>query len=204
MSDDFLSHVYTPRDADGVRKLYDDWSATYEREIGANGYATPRRCAEALATQTRDLSAPILDFGCGTGLGGLALKLAGFESIDGCDLSSDMLAIARDKGLYRHTRLVEADEPLRHKPGTYAAIAAIGVIGLGAAPISVFDTIMDGLAPGGLFVFSFNDHALTDPAFEGKVDNYIGSGRARLLSREHGDHLPAKNIKSTVYILEKL
>ena len=176
MSNGFLNKAYTARDAAGTRKLYDDWAASYEAEVAENGYATPERCAQALVASLDDLAAPVLDFGCGTGLSGLALKLAGLTTIDGLDLSADMLAIARDKGLYRHLDLIDADTPLAHVPGTYAAIAAIGVIGAGAAPITVFDTLMDGLAPGGKLVVSLNDHALEDPANEGRFQSHVEDG----------------------------
>ena len=83
MTDKFLDKVYDARTADETRELYDAWSASYEAEVAENGYATPGRCAEALAKHLTDKDAPILDFGCGTGLSGLALKLAGFTTIDG-------------------------------------------------------------------------------------------------------------------------
>ena len=76
----FLDKVYAARDAASTRDLYDDWAATYDAEIGDNGYATPGRCAEALKQFSQDLSQPVLDFGCGTGLSGLALRLAGCET----------------------------------------------------------------------------------------------------------------------------
>ena len=199
----FLDKVYAARDAAGTRALYDAWAATYEAEIAANGYATPARCAAALAAAMTDPGAPVLDFGCGTGLSGLALKLNGINTLDGVDLSADMLEQARAKGIYHHLAQVEAGAPLPHAPGTYAAIAAIGVIGSGAAPVSVFDTLMEGLAPGGLVVLSFNDHALEDPAHEGKLDDWTTSGRAVLKFREHGPHLPGIGLNSTVYVLEK-
>lgn len=203
MSDGFLNKAYGARDAASTRKLYDDWAASYEAEVGENGYATPGRCAAALAAQMDDQGAPILDFGCGTGLSGLALKLAGFTTIDGLDLSADMLEVARAKGLYRSLRQVEAGAALAHTPGDYAAIAAIGVIGAGAAPISVFDTLMDGLAVGGRLVFSFNDHALEDARNEAKVHSWLDAGRAALLFKEYGEHLPGIGLKSNVYVIEK-
>jgi len=203
MTKGFLTQAYGPRDADQTRQLYDDWAASYDAEVGEHGYATPGRCAAALAAQSADLTAPILDFGCGTGLSGLALKLAGFTMIDGLDLSADMLKSADEKGLYRSLSQIEADVPLAHSPGDYAAITAIGVIGAGAAPISVFDTLMDGLAPGGHLVFSFNDHALEDPQNQAKVDDWTSSGRATLLSQDYGPHLPGIGLQSNVYVLAK-
>ncbi len=203
MTDKFLDKAYGARDAASTRELYDDWAASYEAEVAENGYATPGRCAEALKKYIDDQDQPILDFGCGTGLSGLALKLAGFSTIDGLDLSAEMIAQANDKGAYRTLRQIDADAPLSHPPGEYAAIAAIGVIGAGAAPISVFDTLMKGLGKGGLMVFSFNDHALADKTNEARVNEWTDCGAARLLFREHGPHLPGINLKSNVYVIEK-
>ena len=200
----FLDKAYGARDAAGTRQLYDDWAASYDAEVGEHGYATPGRCGAALAANMPDLTKPILDFGCGTGLSGLALRLAGFSTIDGLDLSADMLAVAQSKNLYRKLHQIEAGTTLPHAPGDYSAIAAIGVIGAGAAPISVFDTMMNGLAPGGRLVFSFNDHALQKPENEDKVQGYLDSDRARMLFKEYGDHLPGFGLKSNVYVIEKL
>lgn len=197
----FLDKAYQARDAASTRALYDDWAASYEAEVAENGYATPARCAEALKAHVNDLSEPILDFGCGTGLSGLALKLAGFEQIDGVDLSAEMLDGARAKGVYRNLDQIDADGALPDR--TYSAMSAIGVIGAGAAPITVLHTLMRALPSGGKLVFSFNDHALEDPQNEAGVAEWTDCGAAQLLFKEHGDHLPGIDLKSTVYILGK-
>jgi predicted TPR repeat methyltransferase len=203
MAQEFLDKVYDARDGTATRALYDAWSASYEEEVARHGYATPGRCAEALARFMPDRTLPILDFGCGTGLSGLALKLAGFPTIDGLDLSAEMLAKAERKRLYRSLAVIEADAPLPHLPGTYAAIAAIGVIGAGAAPISVLHRLMTGLGRGGRLVLSFNDHALQDPGFEAGLNEWLDCGAAQLLFKEYGPHLPGIGLKSNVYVLGK-
>lgn len=200
MSDSFLDKVYTARDSDETRDLYDQWSATYEDEVAAEGYATPSRCAEALAGLTDDMTTPVLDFGCGTGLGGLAFRLAGFEVIDGVDLSAQMIGEAEAKDVYRNLTQISADAPV---PGEYSLMAAIGVIGAGAAPISVIDDLMHALPKDGRLVFSFNDHTLADPVNTGRLNEWLDCGAARLLFLEHGPHLPGKDIESTVYVIEK-
>lgn len=201
MTDKFLHKVYDARTADETRDLYDAWSASYEAEVAENGYATPGRCADALAQFLTDKDAPILDFGCGTGLSGLALKLAGFTTIDGVDLSADMLAQAESKQAYRSLTQIAPDAPIT---GDYQAIAAIGVIGAGAAPISTFDLIMKALPKGGYFVLSFNDHALSDPVNEARIAEWCDCGAASLLFKDYGPHLPGLDMKSNVYVLEKL
>lgn len=200
MSTKFLSQVYREQSSDQVRALYDDWAASYEAEIAENGYVTPARCAAALLAAGTDPALPVLDFGCGTGLSGLALKLAGFEVIDGRDLSEGMLAKAHDKGVYRNLASIGPDDPI---PTGYNAIAAIGVVSPGAAPLPVLDRLIAALDPGGRIVFSFNDHALEHDGFRTKVDDLLAEGGVRELFREHGDHLPGIDLKSTVYVLEK-
>ncbi|SFD76002.1 Methyltransferase domain-containing protein [Sulfitobacter brevis] len=203
MSETFLDKVYTARDAAATRELYDDWAQTYEAEVGEQGYATPDRCAAALAEFLTDKSAPILDFGCGTGLSGHALHGAGFEAIDGADISAEMLAQANDHGIYRTLHHIEPDGDLPTTTGGYIAIAAIGVLGPGAAPVSLFDTLMHSLHAGGLVVFSFNDAALAEKSNEGRINEWVDSGAASLLFREYGEHMPGLDIKSTVYVIEK-
>ncbi len=201
---DFLDKAYTARDAKATRALYDEWAASYEAEVGENGYATPKRCAQALLQFTDDLTAPVLDFGCGTGLSGLALRGAGFDTIDGLDLSNEMLQAAEQKEVYRTLSRIEAGAALPFNDGEYASMAAIGVIGAGAAPIAVFHTLMRKLPSGGKLVFSFNDHALDDPTNEGGLAEWTDTGAARLLFKEHGDHLPGIDLGSNVYVVERL
>lgn len=197
----YLDKAYTARDAEGTRALYDNWSASYEDDIGKNGYATPARCAEALASFAPDKTLPLLDFGCGTGLAGLALKLAGFEVIDGVDLSSQMLEQALAKDLYRTLTQIEPDAELN---GEYTLISAVGVIGAGAAPISTLDTLLHALPSDGLLVFSFNDHALEQPENIGRLNEWLDCGAARLLFSEYGDHLPEIDMGSNVYVVQKV
>ncbi|MFP7673209.1 class I SAM-dependent DNA methyltransferase [Marivita sp. S0852] len=202
MKKTYLDKVYNVQGADATKALYDAWSESYEAELAENGYATPRRAAEALAAALPDRTLPILDFGCGTGLFGLALKLNGFTRIDGVDMSAEMLAQANAKSVYRTLEQIEPDGPL---PNTdvYAAIAAVGVIGAGAAPLSVFDKLFAALAPRSLLCFSFNDHTLEDPSFEDRVNDVLTSDAAQKISRDYGDHLPGLNLNSVVYVIQK-
>lgn len=199
----FLDRAYGLTGTEETIGFYEDWAASYDEEVTRNGYVTPGRCAHALAEFVTSKDTPILDFGCGTGLSGAALVAEGFTTIDGTDLSAAMLERARTRGVYRKLWQGSIEAPLDIAPGSYPVIAAIGVIGAGAAPVETFDLIMERLGPGGIFVFSFNDHTLEDPVYEGRLNGWIDAGGADLLFKEYGPHLPARDMNATVYVMRK-
>ncbi|SDG21070.1 class I SAM-dependent DNA methyltransferase [Sulfitobacter delicatus] len=203
MTERYIDRAYAARDPEEIREIYEGWAATYESDITAQGYATPERGAETLAQFMADKDAPILDMGCGTGLSGVALKAAGFTTIDGADTSAAMLQEAGKKSIYRNLLQVEPDEDLPFRAGNYAAITAIGVIGPGAAPISLFDALMHKLTKGGKLLFSLNDHAMVDSGTLGMIHEWTDCGAALLLSSEDGPHLPGMDLNATVYLIEK-
>ena len=203
MTPTYLDTIYRADRAD-LRPSYAQWAQSYDQEVGENGYVTPLRIAEALARHVKDLSIPILDYGCGTGVSGQAFQEVGFLTIDGVDISAEMLEVAAQKKIYRHLEVFAPETGPNVKLGAYQIIAAVGVIGAGAAPLAVLDKMMALLAPKGLLVFSFNDHTLEDPAYNGLVEDYVNQGQAVLHLKEYGDHLPKQKINSNIYILEKL
>ena len=199
----YLDKIYSADSAD-LRPFYAQWAQSYDQEVGENGYVTPLRIAEALARHVKDLSIPILDYGCGTGVSGQAFQEAGFLTIDGVDISAEMLEVAAQKKIFRHLEVFAPETGPNVKLGAYQIIAAVGVIGAGAAPLAVLDKMIGLLAPKGLLVFSFNDYTLEDPAYDGLVEDYVKQGQAVLHLKEYGDHLPKQKINSNIYILEKL
>lgn len=203
MTTTYLDKIYSADSAD-LRPFYAQWAPSYDQEVGENGYVTPLRIAEALARHVKDLSIPILDYGCGTGVSGQAFQEVGFLTIDGVDISAEMLEVAAQKKIYRHLEVFAPETGPNVKLGAYQIIAAVGVIGAGAAPLAVLDKMMALLAPKGLLVFSFNDHTLEDPAYDGLVEDHVNQGQAVLHLKEYGDHLPKQKINSNIYILEKL
>ena len=198
-----LDTVYTISGPEEARPFYDDWAARYEAEVAENGYVTPRRCAEALAAHAAMPWAPVMDLACGTGLSGIALRAAGFECIDGYDLSEGMLEEARAKEIYRELHLADLSKPLEIPEGVYQNAAAIGCISPEYMPSTVLDEILGKLPPGGCLVFSVNDHAAADGTITGRINELVDCGWAELLFRDHGDHLPKIGLKATVYVLRR-
>ena len=203
MCSGFLDKVYKDEYKD-PKDLYREWADTYDNELAQNEYITPIRTAKALATFISNKSTPILDFGCGTGLSAEALLSCGFSSIDGVDISSEMIEIARGKSIYRNLQCFNPDRGIPVKQNEYSIIAAIGVISVGAAPISVFDQVFDLLPKNGLFAFSFNEHSLMVPEYSLKVEHTVKEKKAEQLFCELGPHILKRDLKSMVYVIRKL
>ena len=203
MAKSYLNDVYDGGTNDS-RELYASWASTYDNEVQKNGYVTPERVAKALKDIVTNQSEVILDYGCGTGLSGSALQAVGFTNIDGLDVSQEMVSLAEKKSIYKKLTVFDPSAKIPVHADQYKIITAIGVIGAGAAPLEVFDNLFSLLPPSGLFAFSFNDHTLSDPNYEEKVNQCLSSGQAIILHKSYGNHLPKANLKSNIYILKKL
>lgn len=198
-----IARAYAVGDMESVRKLYDDWAETYDQELGGHGYVTPQRCVDALAAHDPARRGPVADLGCGTGLAALALRDAGYTEIDGYDLSAEMLAKARETGVYRALRQEDILAAGAAGDRVYANVVAAGLFSPGHAPPEGLDAALQLIESGGLFAFSFNDHTLADPAYLARVANLVDGGAAELLVKEHGPHVPGIGLEATVMVLRK-
>ena len=93
---------------DYVENLFDDYASKFEHTLVQQlEYQTPRVLAEiVLKNHSGNTLGSVLDLGCGTGLAGVELKKLGCN-LEGIDLSSSMLAKAKEKNIY--TKLVHGD-----------------------------------------------------------------------------------------------
>lgn len=90
--------AYSLETGEQTRDHYASWAESYDREVvDENAYAQPSRVAEMLKRFMPANDFKILDAGCGSGLSGVALREAGYATVDGCDFSPEMLAKAREK-----------------------------------------------------------------------------------------------------------
>ncbi len=92
MTGTYLDKVYSANSTD-LRPFYAQWAQSYE----GNDYVTLLRIAAALARHVKDLSIPILNYGCGTGISGQAFQEAEFLTIDVVDISGEMVDVAAQK-----------------------------------------------------------------------------------------------------------
>ena len=130
--DDILHRVSNLEIGDSSRDIYDDWSETYDDHlVDEFGYLSPGIAADALAGAIGARDIEIVDYGCGTGLVGEALRQRGFSAVDGIDVSAGMLARARAKGVYRNLVCGDLTAAIGLADGSYDAATCIGSMGAG-------------------------------------------------------------------------
>lgn len=166
------SHLFDGK-SDKRKSYYAEWAHAYDHDVQAQGYAGPMimgGLCSLLATAylgTAPSSLDILDAGCGTGLVGVELNRQGFNTIDGFDLSSHMIALASERDVYRELRadvdLNNIDElPLNRQ---YDIVLSCGVYTLGHVrpdTVALFGSV---LRPGGFFVLSTRDSYMKESNF---------------------------------------
>ena len=139
----WLERVYQ---ADGdhqtLEALYDQWAGNYDRQIWASGNPYLAISAGFVGRLVPDFGARILDAGCGTGNMAQLLQQMGYNNIDGLDPSAGMLAVARNKQLYRELHQLYLDSQVELPDGSYDAVVAAGVLTHGHAPPAALDGIL--------------------------------------------------------------
>lgn len=195
--------LWVPRPVNETLAIYAKWAVSYDADLIEAGYESPRRIAEALA-KFANLKTSILDFGCGTGLSGKALYDIGFKKLDGMDISTEMLEIAKVRGLYDQLWKSEPGEMTDVNMGQYDIIVAAGVVSLGAAPPETLSIMINKLSTNGLIGLSFNNPTIEDGSYDIVLNNEVKMGRIKVLFRENGPHLSQKKMGSDVIILKRL
>jgi predicted TPR repeat methyltransferase len=173
----FLERAYGLDDVADGQRLYLEWAKTYDTTmLDGLGYVSPRLVSEALAQYLGSVRLPILDVGCGTGLVGAEVVARSYSVIDGLDLSLAMMAVARQRGIYR--KLIEADlrSVLPIDSDTYGGVVCAGTFTSGHVDAGCLDELARVLAPGGLLVCTVH-HAVWEPlGFRAAFDRLIASG----------------------------
>jgi predicted TPR repeat methyltransferase len=182
--------------------LYARWAGDYDADTASYGYVGPARAASVLARVGLPRSAAILDVGCGTGLVGSALAAEGFGTIDGTDISPEMIAIARAKGVYRDLSLDDLLVGLGHPTGSYDAIISVGTFGPLGPP--ALGECLRVTRAGGLLAISVNEIWYEERGFAEAFRVMERDGRIAIVEIATHDHLTESAHKAYVGVLRKL
>jgi predicted TPR repeat methyltransferase len=149
-----------------VQAAFDRFGPEYHQAIIASG--APAGAARALRPHL-DADAQGIDFGCGSGVLGLALRDAGLrQPLDGLDLSYVMLAMAADTGCYRHLRranlLLPGECPALSGPYDFAI--TMGLMGDYVPYYLALPHIVSTLRPGAIVGYAVERRSTPSHALE--------------------------------------
>ena len=135
--------------------LYDEWANDYDNDlINEYGYIAPKLTVDKFKALVLKKNLRIIDVGCGTGLVGQALYENGYKNIDGYDISSEMLKIAKQFKFYKELKQIDLNDKPTNLSETYDVLICVGSFGYGALePIAIRHLI--GLVKSGGLLFIF-------------------------------------------------
>jgi SAM-dependent methyltransferase len=131
-----------------ARSGYGAWAATYEQTVAEK---LDIDMLEALGAVAWADAGAVVDLACGTGRTGAWLAQRSPAAIDGVDITAEMLALARDKGVYRS--LTQGDVTTTGLPDGGYDLAMASLVDEHLADLHPFYAeAFRLLRPGGAFV----------------------------------------------------
>jgi SAM-dependent methyltransferase len=184
--DEMLAAAYALDGPRANRALYERWAATYETGfVVQSGYRYHEHVARVFAERCLVAVGPddaVVDVGCGTGLGGQALRRHALVAIDGIDISPEMSEQAAAKhvdGVPVYRRLVEADltGSLAIADHTYAGALSVGTFTHGHVGPGALPELIRIVRPGGRLAIGINAAHYASAGFAAVLDDLAASGR---------------------------
>lgn len=174
-----LEGAYGLRTPEDSVRFYREWAAHYDSGFAAGkGYVYPAEIARLFLAEGG--SGPVLDIGAGTGLVAEALGPAGpagIDGIDGIDISAEMLAVARGKGLYRRTIVADLTKPLPLPDAAYAGLVSAGTFTHGHVGPDCLAELLRVARPGALAVLGIHAGVLDGAGFGSALARLVAAGR---------------------------
>ena len=163
--------------------LYKRWAGTYDTEFAeAEGYILYLHVSEQLLKRQSQINGAVLDVGCGTGLVGRVLREAGIDSIDGIDISPEMLAQAASKTtadgdpVYRNLIQADLTQTLDIPDDHYGALVSAGTFTHGHLGPESLDELWRVASPGAVAVIGVRSTHYEAMGFKAKFAADVASG----------------------------
>lgn len=183
------------------RDIYADWAGDYDRDTVGFGYVGPAVAADKLASMV-DGAAEVLDAGCGTGLAGVELAARGVRTIDGLDVSSDMLDVARGKGVYRDLATADMTARLGVADDRYDGVICVGVFTNGHVGPAAFDELVRVTKPGGMIVATVHENVWATEGYARRLEALAHRGAVRIREAAVAPYHEKEGYKCRLCVLE--
>lgn len=214
----FLTRAYNLTSVEGARALYDEWATSYDKDLQdpSHDWVAPGLAAAALLDffskgRAGSGSFEVLDAGCGTGIVGTTLvrqsEAKQFQpkpDIDGVDLSTGMLDVARKTGAYRSLSTADMSKALDIKDHQYDAVTCVGVLTKGHVGPDVIREFARVLKQGGCLVATVREDIWESGGYKAVIDELERDQRVQLISADSVDSLKGAGITMKLPILKRL
>jgi len=189
-----------------TEKYYDEWALNYDHTLKNWKYKAPVQAANKLI-KIKDKISFNLDLACGTGMFAKELKKK-YPNIviDGCDISSKSLKIAKLKNLYRNLFKKSFEKKIKITK-KYDSVSMIGSMTYCKKPNVLLSLITNYLKKNGIFIFTHRIDLWEKQGFDSMITKYNKSFTLMLKSRPI-NYLPnnssfSNKIKIRIVILKK-
>lgn len=174
-ADTSLEGAYALETPEDSIKFYREWASTYDSGFAQEtGYVYAANVAAALREELGSQTPVVLDIGAGTGL--VAQELPGL-TVDGLDISQEMLNVAGSKGLYRNRICADLTDQLDIADASYGAFTSAGTFTHGHVGPVCLPELMRIAQPGALFVLGINAAVFDQAGFGSAFANLVANGQ---------------------------
>ena len=138
-----------------ILQIFREFSSHYDSKMRESlSYQAPERLQELIRVEIGETGGlDILDLGCGTGLAGVGLKERAARLV-GVDLSSEMIELARERGIYDQLEVAEITGWLDQTTAQFDLIVCCDCLVYFGDLLPVAAGAAKRLKPGGWFAFT--------------------------------------------------
>jgi len=167
---DTIHKSHNLQDKNSLKEYYKKWSNTYDSDVKSCEYNGPETITNILVNNFKIHGSHILDVGCGTGLIAEYLNKNKYQiSIDGIDISHEMIEKAQTRNFYNNLKVVDVFDINKPQAKKYDFIISVGMFTHNHVGPTAIENILNYLDENGVFVFTVRN------SYEEKTDfyNYI-------------------------------